>query len=168
MQHSMYLASAPVFTQGLTGLRTGLEKAAAHVAARKLDPTAFLLFRLYPDMFHFTKQVQAATDFARGATARLAGQEPARYEGDDTSFEGLIARVDAALAYVASFDAAAIEGSEDLEITLARKAGPVVVKGHAYLLQQALPNFYFHITTAYAILRHNGVELTKGNFLGAA
>ena len=89
-----------------------------------------------------------------------------KYEGDDTSFEGLIARVDAALAYIASFDASAIDGSEDLEITLQRKAGPVVVKGHVYLLQQALPNFYFHITTAYAILRHNGVELTKSNFLG--
>ncbi len=166
MPLSMHQASVPVFTQGLTGLRIVLGKAAAHVEARGIDPTALLTARLYPDMFHFTRQVVAASEFARGCAARLAGQEPAPYDGDDTSFAGLTARLEAALAYVATFDAAAVDGSEGREITLQRRDGPVVMTGQAYLLAQSLPHFFFHVTTAYDILRHNGVEVGKKDYLG--
>ena len=168
MPLSMHQASAPVFIQGLTGLRIALDKAAAHVEARKIDPAALLQARLFPDMFPLVRQVQIATDFARGAVARLAQSEPPPYEDVETSFAELIVRVDAALAFVAGFDAARIDGSEDRDITLVRRGETTVVKGQPYLLQQAMPNFYFHLTTAYAILRHNGVELGKRDFLAVS
>jgi len=167
MQLSMYQASAPVFIQGLTGLVTVLDKAAAHVEARKIDPAALLQARLYPDMFPFARQVQIATDFAKGAVARLAGVEPTPYEDVETSFAELKARVEATIAYLRSFEPAQVDGSEDRDITLVRRGETSIVKGRPYLLQQAMPNFYFHLTTAYAILRHNGVELGKRDFLGA-
>jgi hypothetical protein len=166
MTLSMHQASAPVFIQGLTGLVTVLDKAAAHVEARKLDPAALLQARLYPDMFPFARQVQITTDFAKGAVARLAGVEPPPYEDVETSFAELKARVEATIAYLRSFEPARIDGSEDRDITLVRRGETSVVKGRPYLLQQAMPNFYFHLTTAYAILRHNGVELGKRDFLG--
>jgi hypothetical protein len=167
MSISMHQVSAPVFVQGLTGLLTALDKAAAHVEQRKIDPAALLQARLYPDMFPFVRQVQIATDFAKGAMARLAGDEPPAWDDVETSFAELRARVQAAITYVATFSATQIDGSEDREITLVRRGESSVVKGQPYLLQQATPNFYFHITTAYAILRHNGVELGKRDFLGA-
>ena len=167
MTLSMHQASAPVFIQGLTGLVTVLDKAAAHVEARKLDPAALLQARLYPDMFPFARQVQITTDFAKGAVARLAGVEPPPYEDVETSFAELKARVEATIAYLRSFEPAQVDGSEDRDITLVRRGETSVVKGRPYLLQQAMPNFYFHLTTAYAILRHNGVELGKRDFLGA-
>lgn len=167
MTLSMHQASAPVFIQGLTGLVTVLDKAAAHVEARKLDPAALLQARLYPDMFPFARQVQIATDFAKGAVARLAGVEPPPYEDVETSFAELKARVEATIAYLRSVEPAQVDGSEDRDITLVRRGETSVVKGRPYLLQQAVPNFYFHLTTAYAILRHNGVELGKRDFLGA-
>jgi hypothetical protein len=167
MSISMHQVSAPVFVQGLTGLLTALDKAAAHVEQRKIDPAALLQARLYPDMFPFVRQVQIATDFAKGAMARLAGDEPPAWDDVETSFAELRTRVQAAITYVSTFSAAQVDGSEDREITLVRRGESSVVKGQAYLLQQATPNFYFHITTAYAILRHNGVELGKRDFLGA-
>jgi hypothetical protein len=166
MTLSMYQASAPVFIQGLTGLGGVIDKAAAHAAERKIDPAALLQARLYPDMFAFTRQVQIATDFAKGAVARLAGVDFPAYEDVETSFEELKARVDKTVAYIRTLDATQIDGSEDRGISLVRRGETTVVKGQAYLLEQAMPNFYFHITTAYAILRHNGVEVGKRNFLG--
>jgi len=168
MTLSMHQASAPVFIQGLTGLGGVIDKAAAHAAERKIEPAALLQARLYPDMFPFTRQVQIATDFAKGAMARLAGVEVPAYEDTDVSFEDLKARVARTIDYIRTLDAAQVDGSEDRDIALVRRGETSIVKGQAYLLEQAMPNFYFHITTAYAILRHNGVEVGKRNFLGAA
>lgn len=168
MTLSMYQASVPVFIQGLTGLGGVIDKAAAHAAERKIDPAALLQARLYPDMFPFARQVQIATDFAKGAAARLAGVEFPAYEDSETSFEELKTRVDKTIAFLRTLDAAQIDGSEERDISLVRRGETSIVKGQAYLLEQAMPNFYFHITTAYAIQRHNGVEVGKRVFLGAA
>lgn len=168
MTLSMYQASVPVFIQGLTGLGGVIDKAAAHAAERKIDPAALLQARLYPDMFPFARQVQIATDFAKGGAARLAGVEFPAYEDSETSFEELKARVDRTIAFLRTLDAAQIDGSEERDISLVRRGETSIVKGQAYLLEQAMPNFYFHITTAYAIQRHNGVEVGKRVFLGAA
>ncbi len=167
MTLSMYQASVPVFIQGLTGLGGVIDKAAAHAAERKIDPAALLQARLYPDMFPFARQVQIATDFAKGGAARLAGVEFPAYEDSETSFEELKARVDKTIAFLRTLDAAQIDGSEERDISLVRRGETSIVKGQAYLLEQAMPNFYFHITTAYAIQRHNGVEVGKRLFLGA-
>ena len=167
MTLSMYQASVPVFIQGLTGLGGVIDKAAAHAAERKIDPSALLQARLYPDMFPFTRQVQIATDFAKGGAARLAGAEFPAYEDSETSFEELKARVEKTIAFLRTLEAGAVDGSEERDITLVRRGESSTVKGQAYLLEQAMPNFYFHLTTAYAILRHNGVEVGKRNFLGS-
>jgi hypothetical protein len=166
MTLSMYQASVPVFVQGLTGLGGVIDKAAAHAAERKIDPAALLQARLFPDMFPFTRQVQIVTDFAKGGAARLAGVEFPPYEDSETSFEELKARVDKTIAFLRTLEAGAVDGSEERDITLVRRGETSIVKGQAYLLEQAMPNFYFHLTTAYAILRHNGVEVGKRNFLG--
>lgn len=168
MSLSMHQASAPVFIQGLKGLAGVLDKAAAHAAARNIEPAALLQARLYPDMFPLTRQVQIATDFAKGSVARLAGQEPPAYEDAEASFEELRARIEKTIAFLGSVPAADLDGSEDRDITLVRRGQTSVVKGRPYLLEQALPNFWFHVTTAYAILRHNGVEIGKRDFLGVA
>jgi hypothetical protein len=165
---SMHQASAPVFIQGLKGLGKVLHKAAAHAEAKGFDPAALLQARLYPDMFPLTRQVQICTDFAKGAIARLAGEEPPTWNDDETSFADLIARVEKSAAYVAAFAADRIDGSEGREITLVRRGQSSVVMGQAYLLEQAMPNFYFHLTTAYDILRHNGVEVGKKDYLGTS
>ncbi|MDB5455173.1 MAG: hypothetical protein JWP92_758 [Caulobacter sp.] len=168
MTLSMHQASAPVFIQGLTGLGGVLAKAAVHAADRKIDPAALLQARLYPDMFPLVRQVQLATDFAKGPLARLAGVEVPAWDDVETSFEALIARVEKAVAYARNFTAEQIDGSEDRDIALVRRGETTIIKGRAYLLTQAVPNFYFHLTTAYAILRHNGVEVGKRDFLGMA
>lgn len=168
MPLSMHQASAPVFGRGLNGLSTVLRKASAHVEAKGFDPSALLQARLYPDMFPLTRQVQICTDFAKGAVARLAGEEPPAWPDEETSFEQLIERVERAAAYVAGFAAERIDGSEERDITLVRRGQTSVVNGQAYLLDQAMPNFYFHLTTAYAILRHNGVEIGKKDYLGTS
>ena len=168
MTLSMYQASVPVFIQGLTGLGGVIDKAAAHAAERKIDPAALLQARLYPDMFPFARQVQIATDFAKGGAARLAGVEFPAYEDSETTFEELKSRVDKTIDFLRTLDAAQIDGSEERDISLVRRGETSIVKGQAYLLEQAMPNFYFHITTAYAIQRHNGVEVGKRVFLGAA
>ena len=165
MPLSMHQVSAPVFVQGLKGLLNVLRKTAAHVDAKGIDPTAILQARLYPDMFPFVRQVQICTDFAKGPVARLAGEEPPAWEDIETSLAELIARVERAIAYVEAVDAARLEGSEDRDITLVRRGETSVVKGQPYLLGQAIPNFYFHLTTAYAIARHNGVEIGKRDYL---
>lgn len=166
MSISIHQASVPVFVQGLKGLKVVLTKAAAHVEAKKLDPEALLKARLYPDMFPLIRQVQIATDFAKGCAARLAGEEVPAWDDVETGFDDLIARVDRAIAYVEGLDAAKFEGAEDRDITLTRRGETSVVKGLAYLQTQAQPNFFFHLTTAYAILRKNGVEVGKRDYLG--
>ena len=167
MTISMYKASVPVFIKGLTNLKAILEKAAAHAQAKKIDETVFAGARLYPDMLPLTGQVQIATDFARGTTARLAGVEMPKWEDNEKTLAELIARVDRTLEYVKPFTAAQIDGSEGKEITRTLRGQPRTFSGQNYLLQFALPNFYFHSTTTYALLRHNGVAIGKMDFLGA-
>jgi len=166
MTISMYKASVPVFVKGLTNLKALLEKAAAHAQAKKIDETVFAGARLFPDMLPLTGQIQIATDFARGTTARLAGVEMPKWEDNEKTLAELIARVDKTLEYVKPFTAAQIDGTEGKEITRTLRGQPRTFTGLNYLLQFALPNFYFHSTTAYALLRHNGVEIGKMDFLG--
>jgi hypothetical protein len=168
MPVSMYDVSVPVLLQGLRGLKGVLAKAAAHAEAKKIDPGALLQARLYPDMFPVLRQVQIAGDFAKGAAGRLAGVELPVYEDTETGFDDLIARIDKTMAFIAGLDPAAIAGSEERDVVLVRRGESQTFKGQAYLLQQALPNFWFHVTTAYAILRHNGVEVGKKDYMGAA
>jgi hypothetical protein len=165
MSLGMYQASIPVFQRMLGNLDVILEKAEASALARKIDPQVFLRARLAPDMFDLVRQVQIATDHAKGAPARLAGVEPPVYEDKEVSFADLKARIQKTLAYLAGFAREQVDGSE--ERTVKFKAGPMEMqfKGQDYLLGFAMPNFYFHVTTAYAILRHNGVEIGKREFL---
>jgi hypothetical protein len=166
MSLSMFDASVPALLQGLKGLKTVLAKAQAHAEAKKLDPNALLQARLYPDMFTLVRQVQIATDFAKGAAGRLAGAELPVFEDVETSFEELQARVAKAAAFIEGLSAPAFEGSETRQVSLNRRGEVVSFTGKDYLLLQALPNFWFHVTTAYAILRHNGVELSKSDYMG--
>jgi len=159
--------SAPVFAQGLKGLLGVLTKAEAHVAAKSLDQAAFMQARLFPDMFPFARQVNLACEFAKGAVARLSGEEVPAWDDPEPTFEALKARVEKTIAYLGQAQAAKIDGQEDRDITLVRRGVESVVKAQAYLLQQAQPNFYFHLTTAYAILRHNGVEIGKKDYMGS-
>ena len=168
MTITIHQASVPVFVQGLTGLKGVLTKAAAHVEAKKLDPDSLLKARLFPDMFPLLRQVQIATDFAKGCSARLAGEEVPVWDDAETDFAGLIVRIDRAIAYVEGLDLAKFDNAEDRDITLTRRGETSVVKGLAYLQGQAQPNFFFHLTTAYAILRKNGVEIGKKDYLGTA
>ena len=166
MSLSMYEITVPVLLRALGNLRGILDKGAAHAEAHKLDPLSLTGFRLYPDMFPMSRQVQIATDMAKGCVARLVGQEPPPYEDTEKTFEELQARVDKTLDYIRSIPAEQFDGAEDREVTLALRTGPVQFKGRDYLLFFALPNVYFHATTTYDILRHNGVELGKRDFLG--
>lgn len=167
MSVSMYDVSVPAFARGLSSLKTILAKGAAHAAAKKIDEGVLLNARLFPDMFPLTRQVYIATDFARGTVARLAGSEPPKWEDRETTFADLIARVDRAIDAVKSFTPAQIEGSEARPVTRPVRGEPKTFTGINYLLQYSLPNFYFHVATAYGILRSNGVELAKGDFIGA-
>jgi hypothetical protein len=166
MSISMYQASAPRFANTLKNLAAIVDKAKAHCEARKIDPGVLFGARLYPDMFAFSRQVQVACDNAKGAVARLAGVEVPKHEDTEKSFDELKARIEKTLAFVESIKPAQIDGSEDRTVEL--KLGRMDVKwqGMQYLLGFALPNFYFHAVTAYDILRHNGVELAKRDFIG--
>lgn len=167
MSLGIYQASVPVFIHMLGNLRTFLVKAAAHAENRKFDATVLADSRLFPDMFPLSRQVQIATDMAKGATARLAGLEPPSYEDSERTLPELIARVDKTIVYIQSISAAQIENSETRAIELKMRTGVLHFDGQSYLLQFVLPNFYFHVTTAYNLLRHNGVELAKMDFLGS-
>jgi len=162
----MYQASAPRFANTLGNLSTILDKAQAHCEARKIDPLVLTGYRLYPDMFPFSRQVQIACDTAKGAVARLAGAEVPRHEDVERTFEELKARIAKTVDFVQSMNAERIDGSEDREIVLQMRSGERRYTGLQYLMGHALPNFYFHVTTAYNILRHNGVELGKADYLG--
>jgi uncharacterized protein len=165
MSLSMYRASVPFFLQMLPALSGCLRKAAEHAAAKKIDPAVLLQSRLYPDMFPLVKQVQIATDFAKGTVARLAGQEPPKYDDVESDFDQLQARISKTLDYVREFKPSQIDGSEDRDITITFGTNTRTFKGENYLVGFALPNFFFHTTTAYAILRHNGIELGKGDYM---
>jgi uncharacterized protein len=167
MAISMYEASAPVFIKMLGNLKAILEKAAAHAQAKKIDESAFLSARLFPDMLPFTSQVHIATDFARGTCARLSGAEPPAIENDEKSIADLVSRVDRSIDYVKSLKPAQIDGSEGREIVRQVRGKEVKFTGQNYLLHYALPNFYFHTTMTYALLREGGVEIGKPDFIGA-
>jgi hypothetical protein len=162
----MYQASAPRFANTLASLSTILDKAQAHCEARKIDPLVLTGFRLYPDMFPLSRQVQIACDTAKGAVGRLAGVDIPRHEDVERSFEELKARIAKTLDFVNSVKRERIDGTEEKEIVLQMRSGERRYAGLQYLLGHALPNFYFHVTTAYNILRHNGVELGKADYLG--
>jgi len=167
MTVSMYAASIPVFKQILGSLSAILDKAAAHATERKIDPAALLQYRLFPDMFPFTRQVLIACDFAKGAAARLAGEPVPSYEDNEQSFEELKARIAKTLAFIDTLPQAQIDGSEERAITTGSGDKARHFTGQTYLLHYALPHFYFHATTAYNILRHNGVEIGKKDFIGS-
>jgi len=162
----MYQASVPAMIKTLSNLRNLLEKASTHAEAKKIDPSVLVNARLYPDMFPLSRQVQIATDMAKGAASRLAGQEVPSYEDNEATFPELIARLDKTIALLATFKPGDIDGSEDRTITLPMRDRTLTFKGLPYLIDYVLPNVYFHTTTAFAILRHNGVEIGKKDFLG--
>ena len=166
MNLSMYQASAPRFVNTLKNLSAILDKAQAHAEGRKIDPAALLNFRLYPDMFPMKRQVQVACDTAKAAVARLAGVEVPRHEDNEETFGELKARIAKTIEFIQTLKPAQIDGSEEKNIHLKLGGREVDFKGMQYLLGQALPNFYFHVTTAYDILRHNGVELAKRDYIG--
>lgn len=165
MTISMYQASAPRFARMLRNLSAILAKAQAHAEAKKLDPAALTSFRLFPDMFPLTRQVQIACDQAKGAVSRLAGVEAPKHEDTEQTIAELQARIAKTLDYVESMKAAQIDGSETREVVLKLRAGELRLNGLDYLLSHAYPNFYFHVTTAYDILRHKGVPLSKLDYL---
>jgi len=162
----MYQASAPRLVNTLKNLSAILDKAQAHSEAKKIEPASLTQFRLYPDMLPMKRQVQIACDTAKGAVARLAGVEVPKHEDTEETFPELKARIAKTVAFIETVKPAQIDGSEEKNIHL--KLGPVEVdwKGMQYLLGFALPNFYFHVVTAYDILRHNGVELGKRDYIG--
>ncbi|UVK45048.1 DUF1993 family protein [Mesorhizobium sp. AR07] len=167
MTISMYEASVPVFSARLKALSTVLAAAEQNALDRKIDPQVFLTSRLAPDMYALTRQVQIATDHAKGAPSRLAGRDVPRYEDNEASFADLEARIAKTLALLETFSAAEFDGSDDKTIELKLGSREISMGGMQYLLHLAMPNFYFHLTTAYDILRHNGVPLGKATFLGA-
>jgi len=167
MTLSMYQASVPLMTRMLTNLKNILQKATEHAKAKKIDESALLNARLFPDMFVFTRQVRLACDFARGTGARLAGLEPPAYEDNEQSLAELVARIERSIEYLGTLKAQQIDGSETREIVRPIRGEPKKFTGINYLLQFALPNFFFHVSTAYAILRHSGVEIGKTDYIGA-
>jgi hypothetical protein len=162
----MYQASAPRFVNTLGNLAAILDKAQAHCDARKIDPLVLTGYRLFPDMFPLSRQVQIACDTAKGAVARLAGAEIPKHEDSERTFAELKARIAKTIDFVQSVKRERVDGAEDKEIVLQMRSGERRFTGLQYLLGHALPNFYFHVTTAYNILRHNGVELGKADYLG--
>ena len=166
MSLSMYQASVPVFVRGLTNLRAILAKARSHAESKKIDPAVLLASRLYPDMHPLTRQVQIASDAAKFCLARLADVEPPSFPDSETTFEELDERLAKTIAYVKEFDAAKLAGSDERVVKLNMRDGTLEFPGMTYLLHFAVPNFFFHVTTAYGILRHNGVELGKVDYLG--
>jgi len=167
MQISMYRASVPVFARALRNLVAILKKAETNAAERKIDPVVLLNYRLAPDMFALTRQVQIATDMAKGCASRLAGVEIPTYEDQEATFGDLIARVEKCIAYLESFKPEQIDGTEDKTIVLKRPTGDVSYPGLQYVLEYVTPNVYFHCAAAYAILRHCGVGIGKKDFIGA-
>lgn len=168
MTDTIYTTSIPVFKQMLGGLSDVLRKAEAHVGEKKIDPNALLQARLFPDMFPLLRQVQISTDFAKSVSARLAGAEVPKVEDTEQTFADLQKRIANTLAFMAGLEISRFEGASTREIVT--QAGTPKEKrfnGQSYLLNYGLPHFFFHITTCYALLRHNGVEVGKKDYLGA-
>ena len=166
MTISMYSASVPYFIRMLGNLKACLEKGAAHAQARKFDPVVLFNSRLAPDMLPLSRQVQIASDNAKGCPARLAGIDPPKFNDDETTYAQLIERIDKTLAFLKTLKPAQVDGSEGREIVLKFPNNTFNFNGQDYLSFFAIPNFTFHVTTAYNILRHNGVEIGKADFLG--
>jgi hypothetical protein len=166
MKISMYDACVPPGIRMMTSLAAILEKTAAHAEAKKIDPAVLVNARLYPDMFPLVRQVQIASDSAKGGAARLAGLEPPSYEDNEKTLPELIARAKKTVSYLETLKPAQFEGSEDRTINWKTRTTERSMQGLPYLVHQVLPNLYFHVTTAYNICRHNGLELGKKDFLG--
>ncbi|MBY8933289.1 DUF1993 domain-containing protein [Pseudomonas fluorescens] len=168
MTISLYAASVPVFQQMLNALSDVLKKAEAHATEKNIDPNALLQARLFPDMFPLTRQVQIAVDFAKGVSARLAEVELPKYDDTETTFAELQALIAKVLAYIGEIKPEQIDGKEGIEI-VTRPGTPKEKRfsGQSYLLTYGLPQFFFHVTTTYALLRHNGVEVGKRDYMGA-
>jgi uncharacterized protein len=167
MSLSMHASSVPVFSRMFANALVWLDKAQAHAEARKFDPANYLGLRLAPDMLPLTRQVQIATDGAKGCVARLAGVDVPKWDDNEATFDDVRARLRRARDYVQTFTPAQFEGSESREIVLPMRVGdPLRFNGENYLKHFVLPNLYFHLTTTYALLRHAGVDLGKRDFLG--
>jgi uncharacterized protein len=167
MPMSMYQASVPAFLQLLTSLSAILDKAEVFAAERKTDPAVLLNYRLAPDMFPLSRQVQIAADHAKGCCARLAGREVPKWADDEASFADLRARIARTVAFVQEFEPSDLDGTEERDVAITVGGQPMRFKGQHYLVNFVLPNFYFHATTAYAILRHAGLRIGKRDFMGA-
>jgi uncharacterized protein len=163
---SMYQASVPVFIRGLGNLAAILEKAIAHAEAKKIKPEVLVGYRLYPDMLPFSSQIQIATDGAKNGAARLAGIEPPKFEDNEATLPELVARLNKTIDFLKTLKPEQIDGTEDKTVSWKTQTSTRSMQGLPYLLSHVTPNFYFHITTAYAILRHCGVEIGKQDFLG--
>ena len=168
MKISMHAMSVNVFTHVLGNLSAFLEKGQAHATQRKFEPAVLLASRLAPDMFPLTRQVQLACDLAKNSVARLTGEEPPRFPDTEASFEELHARIARTIDYLKGVPASALEGTETRDLKVPARERTLEFKGLEFLEQWAIPNVFFHVTMAYAILRHNGVELGKRDFLGGA
>ncbi|MCC7198613.1 MAG: DUF1993 domain-containing protein [Gammaproteobacteria bacterium] len=166
MSLSMFDATVPPVARSLTNLATLLEKGAAHCEARKIDPSVLVNSRLFPDMFPLSRQVQIASDIAKFGAARLAGVEAPKFEDTETSFPELIARLHKTVEFLGTLTPGQFVGAEDRSVTWQTRHGPRTMQGLPYLTAFVLPNVYFHATTTYALLRHNGVEVGKQDFLG--
>lgn len=162
---SMHDASIPVFKRFLTNLSTILDKAVVYADAKGIEHSTLLVARLYPDMYPLTKQVQIATDMSKGGAARLAGVEMPKYEDNETSFAELQERIAKTLAFLDTIKPEQLVGSESRNISITVRGRQLEFKGQQYLLNWVQPNLYFHVTTAYNILRHNGLELGKPDYL---
>ena len=168
MAVSMYQISVPIFVRQLGGVVTCLKKAQALYGEKKYDESTLLSYRFYPDMFNFARQIQMATDHARNCTALLAGVEAPKYEDNEKSLAELIARVEKTAAWLNTVKPEQVDGSEGKSVTVKMRDREMKFTGLELLQNRSLPNFYFHTTTAYDILRHNGVELGKRDFMGAS
>lgn len=167
MPLSMYEASVPVFIQSLHSLSAILAKAANYAETRKIDPSVLINARLAPDMLPLSRQIQITSDMVKGGAARLAGIEVPRYEDTETTFPELQARITKTVNFLQTVTAKMMDGSEKRHISLKIGGRDRSFEGQGYLLDFVIPNFYFHLTVAYAILRHNGLDIGKADFLGS-
>jgi uncharacterized protein len=167
MSISMHSASVPVFVRMFGNLSLWLDKAEAHATAKKFDPQVYLTARLAPDMLPFPKQIQIACDAAKFGVARLAGVEAPKFDDTEASLAELRVRIQKTVEFVRSVPASQIDGTEAKDVVVPRRDGSITLKGEFYLKHFVMPNFYFHVTTAYALLRHCGVDLGKSDYLGA-
>lgn len=168
MAISMYQVSLPIFVRHLNGLARCMKKAQALYAEKKYDEATLLSYRFYPDMFSFTRQIQAASDHAKNCAALLAGLEAPKYEDNEKSLAELIARVEKTAAWLNTVKPGQIDGTEGKSVTVKMRDRELKFTGQELLLNRSMPNFYFHATTAYDIIRHNGVEIGKRDFMGAS